>query len=306
MSADKQLSTSWPLVSVVIPVYNDQGLLKHCLQSLKNQTYPPDKLEILVVDNGHNPDIHSALPEGLEIILLKQSKPGSYVARNTAIAAATGKVFAFIDADIVADRGWIEEGVKALIASPNTGLVGGRVEFTFDQAQKPTLVELCDSLLYFDQQHYIENEHYSGAGNLFTYRSVLTTVGHFSEQLKSGGDREWGNRVYNAGLTLTYAKDAIVYHPARRTLTELLVKAKRVSGGNTIRSKLFAKSQRQKPLLFALFYGFTPPIAQMRMVNFRLRTSRHKLIPIFVLMTLLKYVRTIEMAKVRLGAGTRR
>jgi len=41
-----------PFVSVIIPVYNDNSRLQTCLDALGHQTYPSDRLEVIVVDNG--------------------------------------------------------------------------------------------------------------------------------------------------------------------------------------------------------------------------------------------------------------
>jgi len=48
MTTDKKL----PAVSFVIPVLNEENRIKGCLESIKNQEYPEDKMEILVVDGG--------------------------------------------------------------------------------------------------------------------------------------------------------------------------------------------------------------------------------------------------------------
>ena len=41
-----------PIVSVIVPVLNDQTIVKDCLVSLLQTDYPPERREILVVDNG--------------------------------------------------------------------------------------------------------------------------------------------------------------------------------------------------------------------------------------------------------------
>lgn len=207
-----------------------QGGLAICLRALIDQSYPPDLFEIIVVDNGANPRIGEVVGEESGIRLIAEDTPGSYAARNAAIAAARGDVFAFIDADIEADPNWLYEGVSAIDTDPKFGLVGGAVEFSFADPGRPSLAELTDSLIHFDQEKYVEIFHYSGAGNLFTRRDVFDRVGLFNPGLRSGGDREWGNRVHQKGLTLKYVPSAKVYHPARTSLAELIVKARRVSG----------------------------------------------------------------------------
>ncbi|MEO1520488.1 MAG: glycosyltransferase family A protein, partial [Cyanobacteria bacterium J06633_2] len=46
-----------PFVSVIIPVFNDSARLFRCLKALEKQTYPSDRHEIIVIDNGSDEDI---------------------------------------------------------------------------------------------------------------------------------------------------------------------------------------------------------------------------------------------------------
>ncbi len=50
-------SHSAPFVSVIIPVYNDTERLQRCLDALEEQTYPADRYEVVVVDNGSDTPI---------------------------------------------------------------------------------------------------------------------------------------------------------------------------------------------------------------------------------------------------------
>jgi len=219
-------------VSVIIPVYNDEILLRKCLLSLQEQTFPPELIEIIVVDNGSDKSPKPVVAEFNNVQLLHEPTPGSYTARNLAIAQAKGEVWAFIDSDIVASPDWLKHGVEMLYSQAEVGAVGGKVDFSYQDELNPSAVELYDSLTSFKQKEYIENDHFSGAGNLFSFPKIFQDVGLFNRELKSGGDREWGNRVHDAGYPLLYAEKAVVYHPARTSLKEMLKKHRRVAGGN--------------------------------------------------------------------------
>jgi len=89
-----------PLVSVIIPVYNDAERLQTCLAKLALQTY--SAYEVMVVDNGSRDlltvqNIVAAYPFAQ---LLTESIPGSYAARNCGIAQAQGDILAFTDATV--------------------------------------------------------------------------------------------------------------------------------------------------------------------------------------------------------------
>jgi glycosyltransferase involved in cell wall biosynthesis len=48
-------------ISVIIPVYNGERFIKECVESVLRQTYPSDKIEIIVVDDGSTDSTSSIL-----------------------------------------------------------------------------------------------------------------------------------------------------------------------------------------------------------------------------------------------------
>src|SRR6185437_13088511 len=115
-----------PKVSVVVPHYHDLGGLALCLAALGNQTYPKDRLEVVIADNA-SPEGEAAVAEVIagRAKLVVIGDKGAGPARNGGVAASSGEVLAFIDSDCVAEPAWIEEGVNAL---GGHDLVGGRVK----------------------------------------------------------------------------------------------------------------------------------------------------------------------------------
>jgi glycosyltransferase involved in cell wall biosynthesis len=220
-----------PSVSVVVPVFNDVERLRTCLLALAAQTYPADQVEVLVVDNASTQDVAAALPDDPRFRLLHEARRGSYAARNTGLAVATGEVLAFTDADCAPDPTWLEEGVRALAAEPAADMVGGAVEFSYASGAPVSAAELYEFRHGFPQERYLRVEHFAATANMLTWRSVLDRVGPFDARLQSGGDGEFGRRVAAAGGLQRYAERAVVRHPARATTQELLVKLARTSAG---------------------------------------------------------------------------
>lgn len=222
-----------PFVSVIIPVFNDAERLKLCLTALEQQTYPRNRYEVIVVDNGSTEDIKSVVEPFPQAIFAVEPRTGSYAARNKALTIANGEILAFTDADCIPTNSWIENGVTHLLSTPNCGLVAGRINLFFHDPLHPTAVELYDSVkIGFPQQKFLEESNYGATANVFTFRSVMDAVGPFDDTLKSSGDREWGQRVFAAGYQQVYADDACVSHPARRTWNELHKKVVRIIGGH--------------------------------------------------------------------------
>ena len=90
-----------PLVSVIIPVYNNEMYLKQCLDSLINQTLR--NIEIICVNDGSTDTSMNILKEyslrDSRIILINQKNQGQSAARNAGINAAKGEYIGFLDSD---------------------------------------------------------------------------------------------------------------------------------------------------------------------------------------------------------------
>jgi len=90
--------TPHPLVSIIIPVFNESRYFQACLESLHQQTYSP--LETIVIDDGstdNSPQIAQSFPK---IKFHSQSHQGPGAARNLGAKKSTGQILVFIDADM--------------------------------------------------------------------------------------------------------------------------------------------------------------------------------------------------------------
>ena len=218
-------------VSVIIPVLNNFEGLSKTLVALDNQTYPQELYEVIVVDNGSKESLAELISQFQQVIITRENRPGSYAARNRGIAIAKGEILAFTDSDCIPNSNWLANGVKSLLSEPNCGLVAGKINFFYQNPQKPTAVELYDSLSFMDQKKYIQQHQYGVTANLFTRQTVFDRVGTFNTNLKSGGDKEWGKRVFQHGYFQVYAENACVEHPARSSFQEISKKITRIRKG---------------------------------------------------------------------------
>lgn len=224
-------SDELPQVSIIIPVFNQGEDLFRCLQALEGQTRP-ERFEVVVVDNHSDRPIDGLTERFPFVRCIREPKPGSYAARNRGIEASRGDILAFTDADCLPEGSWIESGVRAVQRLPGSGMVGGKIELTFHDPNKPTAAELYESVFAgFPQESFVKGG-FSATANLFTTRATVEQVGLFDERLMSGGDMEWGQRLRSRGLVQVYADDVRVSHAARRTLGPLFRKVLRVAGGN--------------------------------------------------------------------------
>lgn len=134
-----------PLVTVIVPVYNDIKGVERCLQALKCQTVPKEIYEILIIDNGSSESIdnlNNIFSDNCR--LLYEPKRGSYAARNKGIKHARGKIIAFTDADCIPDPDWINQGIHAVSKNQKIGLAGGKIRVSFVNDTKRNMYSLYD------------------------------------------------------------------------------------------------------------------------------------------------------------------
>lgn len=92
-----------PLVSIIIPTYNNNPVVCQAIDCSLNQTY--ENLEIIVVDDGSTDNTEQLLNEKYKgkIVYIRQENKGTGGARNTGIRNASGKYLQFLDADDLLD-----------------------------------------------------------------------------------------------------------------------------------------------------------------------------------------------------------
>lgn len=111
-----------PVVSVVIPTYNNAALAPDAVQSALEQTYR--NVEVVVVDDGSTDDTASCLaPFGSSIRVVRQEHQGPAVARNAGLRASSGSLVAFLDSDDLWMPRKLDKCVSVLLARLEVGVV---------------------------------------------------------------------------------------------------------------------------------------------------------------------------------------
>jgi glycosyltransferase involved in cell wall biosynthesis len=114
----------WPDVAVVIPCYNQARYLSAAIESVLAQTHAP--AEVVVVDDGSEDDIKAVTARWSSIRCLRQANSGLAAARNAGFRETRSPYIVFLDADDVLLPNALEEGLAALLKSPDAALSYGR------------------------------------------------------------------------------------------------------------------------------------------------------------------------------------
>jgi len=250
-----------PFVSVIVPVYQDLDHLPRLLGAMERQSYPANNFETLIVFNDRNECPSRTLGTDVSVRFLTEEIPGSYAARNKGIANARGRVLAFTDVDCVPDRDWLKIGVEALNENLDRGYVGGKIEIVSNSGPRPTIAERYETSVHFRQDLYVKDGHFAATANMFTTRDVIDRIGMFNPNLKSSGDKEWGERAASSGFQGFHESRAIVGHPGR-SLGELLRKARRLAGGRVDYQRL--KSASREMLHHCLIFDWKSEFNYLR------------------------------------------
>jgi len=214
-------------VAVITPVYNDPDGIDLTIRSLRSQA---SDHRHYVVDNGSTDrtrDVVQSRDSGC-VLLRETDVQSSYAARNTGVRNADADVLAFVDADMTVAADWLDRALSEFCES-GADYMGCDVELTMPD--DPTLAARYDAHTGFPVEQYLERQRFVPTCCLFVRREVFEDVGLFDHRLTSGGDKEFGNRVHDAGYETHFAASATMYHPTRNSLRALVAKARRVGRG---------------------------------------------------------------------------
>ncbi|MCW1292614.1 MAG: glycosyltransferase [Candidatus Rehaiarchaeum fermentans] len=187
-----------PLISVIIPTYNEIKYLPSLLKSIKNQTYK--KYEVIVSDyKSSDGTIEVAKKYGCKV--LRNRKKGVSSAKNKGFRESKGEIVAFIDADYVLSKNLFEEVVKEfekdkslIVIEPETRL-NIRGLNIFARRIWSRYIRFLN--LY---KNFSYSTIYPAAyGCVFIKRWAFAAVGGFDERMEIAEDIDLFNRIRKYG-----------------------------------------------------------------------------------------------------------
>ncbi len=141
-----------PVISVIVPVYNVEGYLKQCLDSILNQTFP--NIEIICVNDGSTDNSRQILEEYKQkdsrIIIVDKENGGLSSARNAGMKVARGEFYSYIDSDDWVEPDMLEKLYNSMVTL-NTDIAICAVHQFDETAQKIDDSNPYYTLGYFDK-----------------------------------------------------------------------------------------------------------------------------------------------------------
>jgi len=192
-------------LSVIVPFYNSAAHIEACAKALVGQHYPLDRYEMTFVDNGSADGSRTILERYPRSRVLMEPKRGSYAARNRGVAASSGTILCFTDADCAPTSDWLQ-AIENAMRDEQIGIVLGQVGMRSSAA----LRLLCD--YENERAQYIFSSttaelYYGYTNNMAVRRSIFNCVGPFHE-VPRGGDVILVRHVVD-----TYGVGSVRYEP---------------------------------------------------------------------------------------------
>ncbi len=240
----------YPKVSIIIPAHHISPDLVECINSLTRLDYPQEKIEVLIVQDGMTSNT-TLDHKGLNInhIVLEKSQ-GPATARNAGASKASGEIFAFLDADCIANKNWLKE-ILPFFQADGIGAVGGFVEGFYKKSFLDRYEEVSSSLNLGSRLLYERNSEstlYVPTCNMLVSREAFNTAGGFKDGLRVGEDVDFCWRMRALGFAVLYIPFGKVAHKHRNRLLAML---RRRSDYGTSEAPLYS-SHREKRKRFLI------------------------------------------------------
>jgi len=237
----------FPMVSIIVPAYNEEDSIADTLKSLFTLDYPKDKLEIIVVANNCKDKTAEIVRQFKQVRLIETSIPGKARAQNLGIKHAKGEIVVVADADLVVR----EDSLLRLLP----------------YFEDPQIAEVVPAVKVYKPQNLLQN--------VQRYEYIVSA---FIKQLLAG----WGAMFLAPGAFNAYRKSIIqeIGGFDEHTLTEDLEMATRLlRQGYKVTSNIDAHVSVRAPMTLAAFHtqrirwnrGFIEVVSKHREVLFNLK-----------------------------------
>ena len=191
------------MISVVIPLYNKEHYVKATIESVLSQTYP--NWELIIVNDGSTDHSESIVLQFQDkrIKYVKQLNQGVSAARNKGLSLAEGAFIAFLDADDIWEKDYLEKMLNLSAAFPSYSV--------FCSAQANRKIKTLPDGVSIIKDHCQYNYIYF-TGCMFIRKNIFEQTGGFRTGIQLGEDRDMWLRIACYHPTV-YLNEETISHP---------------------------------------------------------------------------------------------
>ena len=214
-------------ISIIIPTLNEEKFIAGCLDSVINQTYPLDLMDIMVIDGGSCDNTQHIVAKYQESHsnIRWINNPGKIqsIAFNIGVSNSTAPYIIRLDAHATYDKYYVEKCIDGLKANKNIGNIGGKC-----------LIQPANKTIWAQTNAILNHSVFGIGGAAFRVgtearevdsvpfgafpRKVIEQVGGMREDLRRGEDNEYNSRIRQAGYTVFFDPSIISTYFSRPTL----------------------------------------------------------------------------------------
>lgn len=249
----------YPLVSILIPLYNSEKYIAETIETCLNESY--ENIEIIIVDDG-------STDNGLEVAkkyetrygnikVFTQKNSGAPAARNFAFEKSRGDYIQYLDADDLMSENKIASQMELVEKHGDTHIYSSRFIHFYnsidDGAYIPKIVDKS-----YDSGLAWLIASWSGGGfgtvmNWLTPRHLIEKAGLWNENLAKNQDGEFFCRVLLNVRRVIYAEDTIVYY--------------RITGTHSVASQITEKAIESVLYTYGLYEQHTQTIQNPKLTK---------------------------------------
>lgn len=178
-----------PLISVIVPAYNEEAFLDKCLSSLQKQDLNPKEFEVIVIDNAST-DKTAVIAKKYPFKLVAESRRSVVIARQRGVEVSRGKIIASADADTVYPKHWLSRIKYDFESNPKLVCVVGWLYYN----KTGTFFNISNG---FSQQinlllsKFTGKFHLAFASNMAFKRTAIEAIGGYPSHLPELGDQQY-------------------------------------------------------------------------------------------------------------------
>lgn len=186
---------TWPTVSIIVPVHNEEATLHKTIASLCNQIYAGDKPEIIVALNGCR-DKSRDVAKQFPLKILEDEQCGMSYGKNLGASVASGDIFVFVDADTTLEPSALQQIIEAMQPYKKAvATVPGKPE------EGGPVVRLCFKIANW----YARRKKLQSIGPVFAvHAEVFEEIHGLNEHIKQGTSSDFIMRAIQAGAEFVF------------------------------------------------------------------------------------------------------
>jgi len=197
---------SYPFVSVILPVFNEGNFILRSLGALLDQTYPKDRMEIILADGmstDNTRELARQIASGstIPVSFVENVKKIAPSGLNLALGAARGEIIVRVDGHTIVEPDYVSECVDALRRT-GAANAGGKMNAVSDGSVGQAIAIATSSRFGIGNArfHYADTEEYVDTVYLGAWpKKIFDRYGFFNEELVRNQDDEFSYRLRAGG-----------------------------------------------------------------------------------------------------------